>query len=308
MKKIGIAIHGGAGNIQKSNFLEEKLSLYQSELKNALHLAYDILLQSESAEIAVIAAVQYLEDCELFNAGKGSVFNANGEIEMDAAIMSGKDLIAGALTGVVGVKNPIILANEIKNNSNHVILSGQGAVEFAKIRNLKFENEAYFKTELRYKQWKKLQKSKDDIALDHSVNTDNKFGTVGAVALDFEGNLAAATSTGGMTNKRFGRIGDSAIIGAGTYANNKTCAISCTGHGEKFIQNIVAYDVSCLMEYKELSLEQASNYVIHEKLKSIHGEGGLIAIDKNGNIAMPFNTSGMFRGYKNSKEDFIEVF
>lgn len=308
MKKIGIAIHGGAGNIQKSNFLEEKLSLYQSELQNALHLAYDILLQSESAEIAVIAAVQYLEDCELFNAGKGSVFNANGEIEMDAAIMSGKDLIAGALTGVVGVKNPIILANEIKNNSNHVILSGQGAVEFAKIRNLKFENEAYFKTELRYKQWKKLQKSKDDIALDHSVNTDNKFGTVGAVALDFEGNLAAATSTGGMTNKRFGRIGDSAIIGAGTYANNKTCAISCTGHGEKFIQNIVAYDVSCLMEYKELSLEQASNYVIHEKLKSIHGEGGLIAIDKNGNIAMPFNTSGMFRGYKNSKEDFIEVF
>lgn len=308
MKKIGIAIHGGAGNIQKSNFSEEKLSLYRSELQNALLLAYDILLQSESAENAVIAAVQSLEDSELFNAGKGSVFNANGEIEMDAAIMSGKDLSAGALTGVVGVKNPIILANEIKNNSNHVILSGQGAVEFAKLRNLKFENEAYFKTELRYKQWKKLQNSKGEIALDHSVNTDNKFGTVGAVALDFEGNLAAATSTGGMTNKRYGRIGDSAIIGAGTYANNKTCAISCTGHGEKFIQNLVAYDVSCLMEYKGLSLLEASNYVVHGKLKSINGEGGLIAIDKNGNIAMPFNTSGMFRGCKNSKEDFVEVF
>jgi beta-aspartyl-peptidase (threonine type) len=308
MGNIGIAIHGGAGNIQKNNFSDQKLTQYQSELQKTLSLAYKILLQHKSAEEAVIEAVKYLEDCELFNAGKGSVLNANGEIEMDAAMMSGKDLSAGAVTGVVGVKNPIVLANEIKNNSNHIFLSGQGAIAFAKKQNVDFESLDYFKTDLRVNQWKKVQKNGNNTALDHSVSSDNKFGTVGAVALDTKGNLAAATSTGGMTNKRYGRIGDSAIIGAGTYANNSTCAISCTGHGEKFIQNMVAHDVSCLMEYKGLTLFEATNFVINKKLKAIHGEGGLIAIDNQGNIAMPFNTLGMFRASKNKFKETIAVF
>lgn len=308
MKKIGIVIHGGAGNIQKSNFSDEKLAFYKDALQKSLDLAYHLLKQNKSAEEAVIAAVKFMEDCDLFNAGKGSVFNFNGEIEMDAAIMSGKDLSAGAVAGVLGVKNPIVLANAVKNNSNHIFLSGEGAVSFAKTQKLDFENLDYFKTDLRYKQWKKVKESDSDTALDHSVDADKKFGTVGAAALDFEGNIAAATSTGGMTNKRFGRIGDSPLIGIGTYANNNTCAISCTGHGEKFIQNMVAYDVSCLMDYKGLSLEEASNWVIHEKLTKADGEGGLIAIDKQGNIALPFNTSGMFRGFKNGDKEFVGVF
>jgi len=215
---------------------------------------------------------------------------------MDAAIMSGKDLKAGAVCGVSHVKNPVALARAIMDHSEHVVLCGQGAEQFAKLQSLVFEDDAYFYNEQRYQQWQEALKE-DRVQLDHS---DKKFGTVGAVAMDMYGDLAASTSTGGMTNKKFGRMGDSPVIGAGTYANNNTCAISCTGHGELFIRSVVAYDISCLIEYKGLPLKQACDLVVYDKLVKIGGEGGLIAIDKLGNIEMPFNSEGMYRACRNN--------
>jgi len=238
-----------------------------------------------------------MEDFPLFNAGKGAVFNNVGGHEMDAAIMFGLGLEAGAACGVSHIKNPVKLARAIMEHSGHVILCGAGAEQFAKRQNIAFEDDAYFYTEQRYKQWQEALKE-DRVQLDHS---DKKFGTVGAVALDKEGNLAAATSTGGMTNKKFGRVGDSPVPGAGTYANNNTCAVSCTGHGELFLRCVVAYDISCLMEYKGLSLKDACDIVVYDKLVKIGGEGGLIAIDKLGNIEMPFNSDGMYRACRSSE-------
>lgn len=269
---------------------------YEAGLQNALDTGYEVLSRGGSSLDAVEAAVASLEDFPLFNAGKGAVFNNIGGHEMDACIMYGRHLEAGAVCGVSNIKNPVRLARAIMERSEHVLLCGKGAEQFAKKNGIDFEEDAYFYTEQRYKQWQEALKE-DRVQLDHS---DKKFGTVGAVAIDMDGNLAAATSTGGMTNKKFGRIGDSPVPGSGTYANNDTCAISCTGHGELFLRSVVAHDISCLMEYRGLSLKEACDIVVYDKLVKIGGEGGLVAIDKHGNIEMPFNSEGMYRGCKTS--------
>ncbi len=294
---FSIAIHGGAGTILRSTMTTALQQAYEAGLQAALHAGYGVLEKGGSSIDAVEAAVVSLENFSMFNAGKGSVFNNVGGHEMDAAIMSGKQLQAGAVCGVKHVKNPIALAKAIMLHSEHVLLCGDGAEQFAQQQQLAFEVDEYFYTEQRYQQWQDALKA-DTVQLDHS---DKKFGTVGAVAIDAAGNLAAATSTGGMTNKKYGRIGDSPLIGAGTYANNSTCAVSCTGHGELFIRSVVAYDISCLMEYRGLSLKEACDIVVHDKLVKIGGEGGLIAISKEGDIAMPFNSEGMYRACKTSK-------
>jgi beta-aspartyl-peptidase (threonine type) len=297
MKKFSIAIHGGAGTILPMLMTPEKELQYRKGLQTALELGSDILKKGGTSIDAVEAAVISLENFPLFNAGKGAVFTNKGTHEMDASIMCGLSLEAGAVSGISKVKNPIALAKLVKEKSGHVFLSGAEAEVFAKQCGCEFESDEYFFEAERYKQWQDVKDS-DTYQLDHTDKTEQgekKFGTVGAVALDVHGNLAAATSTGGMTNKRFGRVGDTPIIGAGTYANNNTCAISCTGHGEYFIRAVVAYDISCLMEYKGLSLQAACDYVVKDKLVKFGGEGGLIAIDKHGNIELPFNSDGMYR-------------
>ena len=278
-----IAIHGGAGIILKGDLSIEKEKLILEKLDEAISHGYEILKSTGSSTDAVVETIKILENSPLFNAGKGAVFTNQGTIEHDASIMSGENLNAGASTGTMYVKNPITLAHSIMTNSEHVFLSREGAEEFAKMENLEIVEQDYFYTDFRFNQLKKQK------------NSSSKFGTVGCVAMDINGNLAAGTSTGGMTNKKWGRIGDSPIIGAGTYANNKTCAISCTGSGEYFMRSVVAYDISALMEYKDLSLKEAVYKVIHKKLPSIGGDGGLIAIDNKGNIVMDFNTPGMYR-------------
>jgi L-asparaginase / beta-aspartyl-peptidase len=257
---------------------------------------------------AVEAAIISLENNPLFNAGKGSVFTNEGKNEMDASIMNGKDLMAGAVAGVQNIKNPISLARAVMEKSEHVFMAGLGAQEFAKKINAEFMPDDYFFVQLRHDQLQEAKKS-DTMILDHTVDKEKKFGTVGAVAIDVHGNLAAGTSTGGMTNKKHGRVGDTPIIGSGTYANNKTCAISCTGHGEFFIRSVVAYDISCLMEYKGLTLKKACDIVVMDKLVKIGGEGGLIAIDAKGNIELPFNSEGMYRASKKQDEElFIGIY
>ena len=299
MNTFSIAIHGGAGTLVKGLMTQELESEYKAALEIALNKGYDLLQSGGTATDAVEIAVKSLENSPLFNAGKGSVFTAEGTHEMDASIMDGKTLNAGAVSLVTGIKNPVSLARDVMDKSYHVFLAGEGAMQFAKGLDYDIESSDYFYDEVRYKQWIGIKDS-DSFQLDHSVKKDGKFGTVGAVACDKEGNIAAATSTGGMTNKKWGRVGDSPMIGAGNYANNKTCAVSCTGSGEFFIRGVVAYDVSCLMEHKGLSLEDASNEVINKRILEIKGDGGLIAIDTEGNIAMPFNTEGMYRGCKSS--------
>lgn len=300
MQNFSIAIHGGAGTLVKGLMTPELELEYKLALKTARDIGYDILEKGGSALDAVEAAVKSLEDTPLFNAGKGAVFTAEGTHEMDASIMEGKNLEAGAVSLVTGIKNPISLARDVMEKSYHVFLAGEGAMQFAKIQGYNIEAPEYFYDEVRYKQWQGIKDS-DNFQLDHSVKKDGKFGTVGAVACDKEGNIAAATSTGGMTNKKWGRVGDSPMVGAGVYANNKTCAVSCTGSGEFFIRGVVAYDVSCLMEYKGLSLEAATDEAIYKRILELNGDGGLIAVDAQGNIAMPFNTEGMYRAYKTSK-------
>ena len=297
MRKIALALHGGAGTILKSTMTPEKEIAYKTALDEALNIGYSALEKGASSLDAVEVTVMSLENCPLFNAGKGSVFTNAGSHEMDAAIMTGKDLMAGAVAGISGVKNPVHLARMIMEKSEHVMLSGAGAAEFAKLLKLDFENEDYFFNQFRYDQFLEIRDT-DKFQLDH---TEKKFGTVGAVALDQNGNIAAATSTGGMTNKRFNRVGDSPIIGAGTYANNNTCAISCTGHGEFFIRAVVAYDISCLIEYKGLSLTEACEFVVKDKLKKFGGEGGLVALNTNGDCVLTFNSDGMYRAWKTSE-------
>ena len=300
MSKFTIAIHGGAGTISKKSMTPEKEAAYFKALNEALDAGYRILNKKGNAIDAVKAAVMELENNILFNAGKGSVFTNTETHEMDASIMDGKKLSAGAVAAVKNIRNPIELAYAVMKKSEHVFLIGKGAEEFAKQNGIVFEPDEYFYSEFRYKQLLKTKKS-NETALDHSVDLDDKkFGTVGAVACDVNGNLAAATSTGGMTNKQFGRVGDSPIIGIGTYANNKTCAISCTGHGEPFIKAVAAYDVSCLMEYKGFSLEKAMNKVVMKKLVKIDGEGGMIGVDADGNASLIFNSRGMYRGFCSS--------
>lgn len=300
MSNYTLVIHGGAGTILRSAMSPEKEMIYRKSLENALNKGFELLSRGNSALDAVRAAVVVLEDDPIFNAGKGSVFTKNGRQEMDASIMDGCMLRAGAVAAVKNIRNPIELAYKVMQESEHVMLMGEGAERFADLHGLKKEPDEYFFSQQRHEQWKVLQGT-DQTALDHDIQVDNKFGTVGAVACDSKGNIAAATSTGGMTNKEYGRVGDSPIIGAGTYANNKTCAISCTGHGEPFIRAVTAYDVSCLMEYKGLSLIEAMNIVVHEKLVKLDGEGGMIGVDAAGNAAMVFNSEGMYRGLRDSK-------
>jgi len=303
---ITICIHGGAGTILKEDMTPELENAYLEALQTALNAGYAVLEEGGTAVNAVKAAVVVLEDNVLFNAGKGSVFTKKGVQEMDAAIMSGIDLEAGAVAGVRSVRNPVVLANEVMLHSNHVFLSGKGANDFAIKQGIKLEPDEYFFSQFRYDQWKSLRDS-DNYSLDHThhhldeLMRDKKFGTVGAVACDVNGNIAAATSTGGMTNKKYGRIGDSPVIGAGTYANNQTCAISCTGHGEPFIKAVAAHTVSCLMEYKGMTLQDAMEETVMHKLKNMDGEGGMIGVDVQGNFSMLFNSAGMYRGVKNDK-------
>lgn len=300
MNKISLAIHGGAGTIVRNKMNTDLEKLYREGLQRALDKGYSVLENKGTALEAVKIAVMELEDNELFNAGKGSVFTNKGTHEMDASIMEGKELQAGAVGAVRNIRNPIALAEKIMLQSGHVFLGGEGAIEFAKQVGIELVEDAYFFSQFRYDQWIAVRDS-DEYRLDHDIHLqDKKFGTVGAVACDFEGNLAAATSTGGMTNKKFGRMGDTPVIGSGTYANNKTCAISCTGNGEIFLRTVAAYDVSALMEYKGYSLHHAMEEVVMKKLLPMEGDGGMIGVDARGNIAMLFNSSGMYRGAKSS--------
>ena len=308
MNTFSIAIHGGAGTLVKGMMTPALESRYKQALETALEKGYTVLEKGGTAIDAVEHAVKLLEDSPLFNAGKGSVFTANETHEMDASIMDGKTLNAGAVSLISGIKNPVGLARDVMEKSEHVFLAGEGAMEFAKQLHYKIEDAPYFYDEFRHKQWLEI-KDTDSFQLDHATKKDSKFGTVGAVACDQDGNIAAATSTGGMTNKKWGRVGDSPMIGAGNYANNKTCAISCTGSGEFFIRGVVAYDVACLMEHKGMSLQDASNEVINKRILEINGDGGLIAVDSQGNIAMPFNTEGMYRASKSSNgEEEISIY
>lgn len=301
MSNYSIAIHGGAGTILRSEMSSDLEQEYKLALADSLAAGERILKAGGTALDAVEAAVVIMEDCILFNAGRGAVFTHAGSHEMDAAIMCGKSKEAGAVSGIFGVRNPIALTRKILQHSEHIYLSGQGAASFAKEHNLKFEENKWFHSEFRHKQYLEALKH-DVVQLDHTVSGKTKFGTVGAVAMDFSGNLAAATSTGGMTNKKYGRVGDSPLIGSGTYASNDSCAISCTGHGELFIKAVVAHDIACLMKYKGLSLDKACEIVVHEKLAK--DSGGLIAVDASGNICLPFNSEGMYRAWaKNDKRE-----
>jgi beta-aspartyl-peptidase (threonine type) len=284
--KIAIVIHGGAGIILKENISKSKEDSIINKLDEAISKGWKLLNEGKSSELAVIETIKILEDSPLFNAGKGSVFNSDGKVENDASIMRGNDLNAGASSGTSNVKNPITLAADVMNHSGHVFLSGKGAESFAKNRNLEIVENEYFHTKFRYNQ---LLNKKDE----------DKYGTVGCVAIDVDGNIVAGTSTGGMSNKKWGRIGDSPIIGAGTYADNNTCGISSTGSGEYFIRTVAAYQVSSLLENHDYDLKKAMSKVIHQKIEGIGGDGGMIGIDKNSNIVMDFNTPGMYRAYVN---------
>ncbi|MBK8497305.1 MAG: isoaspartyl peptidase/L-asparaginase [Flavobacteriales bacterium] len=300
--KIALAVHGGAGTIARDLMTSAREKQYRDALELALRRGHGVLMDGGAALDAVEAAVRVLEDSPHFNAGKGSVFNADGQHEMDASLMSGSDLRAGAVAGVTNVKNPIALARRVMEKSGHVLISGPGAFEFAHKQKIELEDDQYFFDQFRYDQWKETLGT-DSYQLDHS-DTEKKFGTVGAVALDAHGHLAAATSTGGMTNKKWQRIGDSPIIGAGTYANDSTCAVSCTGHGESFIRAVAAHDVHALMSYKGLSLQEAVRVVVHEKLPPLDGDGGLIAVDLEGNVVLDFNCSGLYRGQVGNDGEF----
>ncbi len=295
--KFGIVVHGGAGTIKKTSMTAEKEAAYRDKLREAIRAGQKILSEGGSSLDAVEAAVRILEDSPLFNAGKGAVFTSEGRNELDASIMDGRTLKAGAVASVTRIRNPISLARAVMDRSENILLVGEGAEVFAKDQGIQLVDPKYFFTQER---WDELQKAKERDKKpkgEAAPMPNEKHGTVGAVALDKQGNLAAATSTGGRTNKSFGRVGDSPIIGAGTYANNQTCAVSATGHGEFFIRLAVCYDISALMAYRGMSLKEAANAVIKEKLTKLGGTGGIVAIDRDANVAMPFNTPGMYRGY-----------
>jgi beta-aspartyl-peptidase (threonine type) len=294
MHPTSIAIHGGAGTLTRGMMTSEKEKTYIDALKNAIEQGNKVLLNGGSAMDAVAAAVVELENCPLFNAGRGSVFTSEETHEMDASIMNGLNRQAGAVSMVTGIKNPILLAKDVMEKSEHVLLAGSGAMAFAEKLAYEILPPSYFYDEFRHQQWLDIRDT-DNFQLDHTEKKDQKFGTVGAVACDQFGNIAAATSTGGMTNKKFGRIGDSPLIGCGTFADNQTCAVSCTGSGEYFIRGVVAYDVACLIEHKGFTLQEACDEVIQKRLLTLGGDGGLIAVNAKGDIAMSFNTEGMYR-------------
>lgn len=304
----GLVIHGGSGNIYKGKFTAQEENDYETKLLEALALGDSILKNGGSSLECVEKVINILEDSPLFNAGKGAVLTNLGTCELDASIMDGSTLNAGAIAGVKRIKNPISLAKLVMTNSKHLLLSGEGAEKFALENGFELVENEYFKTKTRYEQWQNLIE-KELKEKDQKSGNAEKLGTVGCAALDLNGNLAAGTSTGGMTNKRFGRVGDSPIIGAGTYANNKTCAVSATGSGEYFIRNVVAYDISAKMEYQGKTLTEAAEEVIKDKLIELGGSGGIIAIDSKANIVTKFNTKGMFRGsIKNSEKTVVKFY
>ncbi|MCF2858263.1 isoaspartyl peptidase/L-asparaginase [Pseudoalteromonas sp. SMS1] len=314
---IAIAIHGGAGTIEKSRFTPEKEQAYRAKLKEAVEAGYKVLESGGDSLDAVTTAINILEDSPFFNAGKGAVYTYEANHELDASIMDGRNRQAGAVAGVRHIKNPINLAREVMDNSVHVMLSGQGAEEFAKKQGVELVESDYFNTPDRYKSLlrakEKLKQkesgTKDYQAAHQSLPLEFKVGTVGAVAVDKNGNLAAGTSTGGMTAKRFGRVGDSPIIGAGTFADNQSCAVSATGHGEYFIRYNVAADICARVEYQNKSIEQAGKEVIFGPMYESGGTGGVIIVDSDGNISMPFNTKGMYRASKSSiAPTFVGIF
>lgn len=295
--QFGLVIHGGAGSIYKGRYSEEEEAKFKTVLEEALMKGHEILSGGGTSLDAVENVIHVLENSPLFNAGKGAVLTSEGTAELDAAIMDGATLNAGTAAGIKHVKNPISLARKIMEVSPHVMLIGDGAEVFAEENGLEFVENQYFITDERKAAFQKIKARERKEGLSQILSGENKFGTVGCAALDKYGNLAAGTSTGGMMNKKFGRVGDVPIIGAGTYANNSTCALSATGHGEFFIRNVVTHDISALMEYKNLSLEKAADEVVMKKLLSQNGRGGVIGIDSSGNVVMTFNTDGMFRGY-----------
>ncbi len=304
MSRKALAIHGGAGTILKSQMTADLEREYRSGLEAALEVGWSVLQDGGRSLDAVEAAVTSLEDFPLFNAGRGSVFTHEGKQEMDACIMDGAELRAGAVAFVKNIRNPISLARLIMERTEHVLLAGEGANQFAEQIGVPTESDEYFFTEHR---WLQLQEAiaEGRVQLDHAAA--KPIGTVGAVACDSKGNLAAATSTGGMTNKKFGRVGDTPMVGAGNYADG-TCAVSCTGHGEFFMLAVTAYDVAARMDYKGLTLEEAARETI-EHLTSIKGEGGLIAVDRRGNVTLPFNSEGMYRGFVTDSGEFhIEIY
>lgn len=313
MNNFAIIIHGGAGTILKKNMSDEKEAAYKAKLEEAIKVGHTILKNGGTSQEAVIKTIQVMEESPLFNAGKGAVFTNAGTNELDASFMDGRTLNAGAVAGVTDVKSPIELAVKVMTDSDHVMLSGTGASAFAKEKGLKIVDPSYFYTTRRFKSLERI-KAREEAALEDNDKTavfydadikNAKFGTVGCVALDKNGNIAAGTSTGGMTNKRWGRIGDAPIIGSGTYANNATCGVSSTGWGEYFIRSQVAYDISAQMEYQEKTLKQATQDVIQHKLTKLGGTGGVVALDKNGNMSFEFNTAGMYRASMNDKGALI---
>ena len=301
---FSIVIHGGAGTMSKASMSDEVKKQYINKLDEAVSIGYEILKKGGSSQEAVEKSIIVMENSSLFNAGKGAVLNHDGNVELDASFMDGNTLDAGAISGSSVIKNPISAAISVMNSSPHVMLSGPGADKFAKSQKLDLKPNSYFITERRLNSLKSA-KSKET----SSINIEQKIGTVGCVALDKFGNISAGTSTGGMTNKRWNRIGDAPIIGSGTYANNLTCGVSATGWGEFFIRSVAAYDISALMQYKGLSVQEASRIVIHEKIAKLGGDGGVIALDKDGNVAMEMNTEGMYRAHIDSKGNkIIKIF
>jgi beta-aspartyl-peptidase (threonine type) len=295
--EFALAIHGGAGTILKSKMSDEKEKAYNEKLNEVLNAGFEILNKGGSSLDAVQKCINIMEDSPLFNAGKGAVFTADGKNELDASIMEGKNLNTGAVAGVSHIKNPINLARLVMEKSRHVLMARDGAEAFAVEQGIELVEKKYFFTERRWKQLQDKKARENQDKSDLHKNISEKFGTVGVVALDKNGNLAAGTSTGGMTFKKFGRVGDSPIIGAGTYANNNSCAVSATGHGEYFIRGVMAHDISAIMQYQGKSIKEAAEIVIHKKLTAMGGTGGIIAMDYTGNIALTFNTEGMYRGY-----------
>ena len=313
---FAIVIHGGAGTIKKEFISPEKEKKITNKLQEAIDAGYAVLNSGGASLDAVQAAINVMENSPLFNAGKGAVFNSNGKNEMDASIMEGKTLNAGAVAGVQNIKNPINVARLVMDSINHVMLSGKGAESFAKKHHIKFDEDAYFYNERRWNSLMKMkEKNGEKIPIKSVKNLttnyvdDHKYGTVGAVAIDKNGNIAAATSTGGMTNKKFNRIGDSPIIGAGTYANNNTCGVSSTGTGEYFIRTLSAHETSSLIQYEGYSLKNALHEVIFNQIAPLGGDGVMIGLDKNGVVAWDFNTEGMYRGYKRSTgENVVKLY
>lgn len=314
-----LALHGGAGTIRPSSMTPERESAYRSGLSDPLDEGWKMLRDGADALDVVVRVVTLLEENPLFNAGRGSVFTHDGTHEMDASIMRGSDRAAGAVAGIAGVRNPVELARIVMERTDHVMLAGTGAEEFARSVGARFEEPDFFHDDYRFRQFEKARDA-GRVQLDHSEEEgrgaekssspldEKKFGTVGAVACDANGHLAAATSTGGMTNKKYGRIGDTPLIGAGTWADDATCAVSCTGHGEHFIRTAAAYDLACLMEYRGMSLSEAADYLVMQKLPTFDADGGLIAVDAHGTIVLPFNSEGMYRAWVSGEGRGVEIY